>query len=71
MLLGGGTVWLQVDHAPRGYRSDLFKAMPGLDEKIRAGGHENVTLRVACPEELVDAEWIPEKAPCAGEPSLY
>jgi hypothetical protein len=71
MFLGGGTVWQQVDHSSLMYRSDLFKATPGLDEKIRTGGHENVPLRVTCPKEPVNAEWIPEQAPCAGGRSLY
>jgi hypothetical protein len=71
MFLGVETVWQQVDHTSRRYRSDLFKAPPGLDEKVRTGGHEDVTLSVFCPKELVDAEWIPEQAPCAGGPSLY
>ena len=71
MLLGGETVWQQVGDASRGYRPDLFKATPGFNEKIRTSGHENVTLRVTCPKELVDAEWIPEQAPCTGGPSLY
>jgi len=71
MFLGGGTVWQQVDHTSRRYRSYLFETTPGLDEKIRTGGHEDVTLSVFCPKELVDAEWIPEQAPYAGEFSFY
>src|SRR5215217_335400 len=65
MLLAGGVAQQKVDHASRGYRSDLIKGAAGLDQKVRAGGQENGSLRVFRPEEFVDPKGIPEKPPCS------
>jgi len=63
MLLGRGMVRSKIDHDPRRYRLNLLEVAPSFEEKVRAGAHEHIALRIACPEKLVDAKGIPEKTP--------
>jgi hypothetical protein len=63
MLLGRGMVRSKIHHDPRRYRLNLLEVAPSFEEKVRAGAHEHIALRIACPEKLVDAKGIPEKAP--------
>jgi hypothetical protein len=63
MLLGRGMARSKIDHNPRRYRLNLLKVAPSFEEKVRAPAHEHIALRIACPEEFIDAKGIPEKAP--------